>query len=114
MAERFASPEIARALGRRIAYERCALGKTQGELGIDADVGRTLVTKLEGGHVQTINDSVQKICTLLNLDPRNPGGDLRLDAVLRRLSDLARKTPAALTAIDSVLDALEAAGRQRA
>lgn len=114
MAERFASPEVARALGRRIAHERRARGKTQGQLGIDADVERTLVTKLEGGNVQTINDSVQKLCTFLNLDPRNPDGDLRLDAVLRRLSDLARRTPAALTAIDSVLDALEAAGRQPA
>lgn len=94
-------------LGERIAGARKALGKSQKELGLDADVERSLISKIEAGHFETINESVQKVCTALGLDPRNTNGKSGLDSVLRRLSALSAKTPQLLIALDGMLDVLE-------
>ena len=109
MAERISTPGGARLLGQRIADARKKLSLSQEKLSNDAGVERSLVSKLEGGHFKTLNESVQKVCTVLGLDPRNPQGEKSMERVIRRITTLAAQTPQLVSAIDQILDVLESA-----
>lgn len=111
MAERISTPGGARLLGQRIADARKNLNKSQGNLSDDTGVERSLISKLESGRFKTLNGSVQKICTVLGLDPQNPGGDQHIEAMVRRISALSVQTPQLLAAINGVLDVLESANQ---
>jgi transcriptional regulator with XRE-family HTH domain len=107
MAERISTPAGAKLLGQRIASMRKGSGKSQVRLGKDAGVERSLISKLEGGHFKTLNGSVQKVCTTLGLDPLDPAADQHVEAVIRRITALAARSPRLLEAVDKVLDILE-------
>jgi len=113
MAERIATSNGAWLLGQQIASARKNLKKSQENLAASAGVERSLISRLERGHFKTLNGSVQKICTVLGLDPRNLGGDQRLEVMLRRITALSTKNPQLLVAIDGMLDALESAANGR-
>ena len=110
MAERVSSPGGAQFLGGRIAAARKRAGKTQGKIEEDTGVDRSVISRLEAGRFSTLNQSVQKVCTSLGIDPRNPDGDARLEGVLRRLTILSSRAPQLLTALEGVVDVLEAIG----
>lgn len=113
MSKRISIPGGAQLLGERIASARRKVGKTQAELAEEIGVDRSVISKLEGGRFETFSQSVQKICTFLGVDPRNPG-DALLEDVLRRLAILSVKAPQLAPAMDRLLDVLEAANDRAA
>lgn len=110
MSKRVTSPGGAQFLGERIAAARKKAGKTQVKVEEETGVDRSVISRLEAGRFSTLNKSVQKVCTSLGVDPRNPDGGARLEGVLRRLTILSSRAPQLLTALEGVVDVLEAIG----
>lgn len=61
------NPAFAKTFGRNLAHHRDALGVSQEDLGLMADLHRTAVGQLERGERVPRADTVVKLCSCLNV-----------------------------------------------
>ncbi|MDQ0652382.1 helix-turn-helix domain-containing protein [Pseudomonas cedrina] len=93
-------------LGRSIKTRRKALGYTQLELAGVVDLHHSQIVRIEQGRIATLNKSVRKICTYLDIDLKIIE-DPEPSSLIARVERLVRDAPESTALLLSTVENLE-------